>query len=304
MVSEISRPHEEAIMEGPKFSPYSGLKRRIAVLSFENRAEIGGDKIGSAVADMVVRVLVKSGRFTVLERTEVERLLNEQALGQTGAVTEESAPKVGRLLGVQGLVVGRVEELRLESGKKNIESKKEDKWRLVLQATAGLAHLRFRVLDALTGEVVLSDEVQKFEIRPGFGLKTEEYEFKDLHQFDQTLLGLVCREAANEAGAMIAAGIERLEWFGKVVKVAGDSVLYFTPGKNDGIQLADRFVIWGAALDSTQKVTPDSTDLEEKIKQEQIGTVEVIDFIGERVSKAMIISGQNIRRGDLVKMVQ
>jgi curli biogenesis system outer membrane secretion channel CsgG len=76
----------------------SALKKRIAIINFEDRSGYGHN-IGRGVADMLVTSLVESDKFIVIERAELDELLKEQGLGQTGLVTPQSAAKVGQLLG-------------------------------------------------------------------------------------------------------------------------------------------------------------------------------------------------------------
>ena len=86
------------------------LKKRIAVSRFDDRSGSGYNHVGVGVADMLTTALVKSGKFVVIERAEFDKVLEEQKLGQSGVVTPESAPKVGKALGVELLVIGSVSE--------------------------------------------------------------------------------------------------------------------------------------------------------------------------------------------------
>jgi TolB-like protein len=79
-------------------------KVNVAVLQFEAQNTSSGD--AAVVADWVRNELVRSGRCTVLERVQVEKVMAEHALQTTGCTTEECAVKLGRLLNVQRMVVG------------------------------------------------------------------------------------------------------------------------------------------------------------------------------------------------------
>jgi hypothetical protein len=61
-----------------------------------------------ALTDRLREVLHKSGRFKLVERGQMDAVLNEQALQQTGCTSQECAVQVGRILGVRKLVVGKV----------------------------------------------------------------------------------------------------------------------------------------------------------------------------------------------------
>ncbi len=59
-----------------------------------------------ALAAMVITELSKVKHFKVVERLRIQALLQEMKLGQTGILDPRSAPRVGRLLGVENIVVG------------------------------------------------------------------------------------------------------------------------------------------------------------------------------------------------------
>ena len=94
----------------------AALKKRVAVINFEDRSGYGHN-IGQGVADMLVTSLVESDKFIVIERAELDQILKEQGLGQTGLVTPQSAAKVGQLLGVQRIITGSITEFGSKQNK-------------------------------------------------------------------------------------------------------------------------------------------------------------------------------------------
>lgn len=58
------------------------------------------------LAAMVITDMAKIRSIKVVERARLQALLQEMKLGQTGIVDAKTAPRVGRLLGVETLVVG------------------------------------------------------------------------------------------------------------------------------------------------------------------------------------------------------
>ncbi len=58
------------------------------------------------LAAMVIADLAKVKSFKVIERVQLQALLAEMRLGQTGIVDPATAPRVGRLLGAEKLMVG------------------------------------------------------------------------------------------------------------------------------------------------------------------------------------------------------
>ena len=65
-------------------------KKRLAVARFDDGAAYHGS--GAGIADMLATALVKSGKFLVVERKDLEKVLNEQKLGASGIIT--AAPEM------------------------------------------------------------------------------------------------------------------------------------------------------------------------------------------------------------------
>ncbi|MCX5783103.1 MAG: hypothetical protein NTW04_01455 [Elusimicrobia bacterium] len=76
--------------------------KRIAV------AEFTTNKYGPKGTDSILtRYLMEQG-FTVIERAELEKIIDEQKLAQAGYISAETAKSAGRLLGVDAILTGEV----------------------------------------------------------------------------------------------------------------------------------------------------------------------------------------------------
>src|SRR5512137_2610605 len=89
---------------------HAGFKKtKIAVLDFQMQGEESSSKdMGKIVAEWLITGLVETGRFDVIERRLLEKLLEEQKLGATGAIDPSSAAQLGKILGVKTIVSGTV----------------------------------------------------------------------------------------------------------------------------------------------------------------------------------------------------
>ena len=89
---------------------WSAGKTRVAVIDFEQKAyqEFQGKQIGEIVAEWLITSLVNTGRFEVVERAQLQKIMKEQQLGMTGMINQETAAKVGELLGVKAIISGSV----------------------------------------------------------------------------------------------------------------------------------------------------------------------------------------------------
>lgn len=87
-------------------------KTKIAVLDFQMQGEQSSAKdMGKIVAEWLITGLVETGRFDVIERRLLEKILEEQKLGVTGAIDPNSAAQLGKILGVKTIVSGTVTNL-------------------------------------------------------------------------------------------------------------------------------------------------------------------------------------------------
>jgi len=91
-------------------------RKRIAVLDFDYatvRSYVsdiwGSDQdIGKGIADMLVTDLVRNGTYSVIERKQLDRVLGEQNFQQSGRADASTAAQLGRILGVDAIVIGSI----------------------------------------------------------------------------------------------------------------------------------------------------------------------------------------------------
>ena len=84
-------------------------KTKIAVLDFELRGDTFKTKdMGGIVAEWFTTALVQDGRFQVVERAMLKKLVEEQKLGMSGLIDESSSAHLGKILGVKTIISGSV----------------------------------------------------------------------------------------------------------------------------------------------------------------------------------------------------
>ncbi|HPA71495.1 MAG TPA: CsgG/HfaB family protein [Spirochaetota bacterium] len=78
----------------------------IAVVDFQpkNVSRI----ISIAVSDLVRSEMIKTGAFTMIERTQMDEILKEQGLQMSGCTDNSCAVKVGRLMSAKKILIGEV----------------------------------------------------------------------------------------------------------------------------------------------------------------------------------------------------
>lgn len=91
-------------------------KKRVAVLDFDYSTVYSGvqaifgtnQDVGRGVQDLLVEKLVKDGTYSVIERKAMEKILAEQNFSNSDRADSNTAAKLGRLLGVDAIILGSV----------------------------------------------------------------------------------------------------------------------------------------------------------------------------------------------------
>lgn len=84
--------------------------RKIAVIEF---ADLNGNvtNLGAFIAEELITRIFMTHKFEVVERNLLNKILDEQKLGTTGFIDEESAISIGQVLGVEAIVTGSITNL-------------------------------------------------------------------------------------------------------------------------------------------------------------------------------------------------
>lgn len=126
----------------------SSAKMRIAVARFENKTPY---MVGWGMTDMLVSALFRTNKFIVLERENLDVVLQEQKLSATGVVGEKTAIPAGMLEGASFLVMGAITEFEPDA-------------RGIKTPVGGVKQshvaLDMRIVDSTTGRIVSSVKVE------------------------------------------------------------------------------------------------------------------------------------------------
>ncbi len=100
-VATPALPPANIASEAPNHKPL------LAVFPFSDaHADSAEQSLGKTLAEMLTTALINRNDYRIVERSQLERVFAEQALGQSGALESETAVAVGNILGVQAVVVG------------------------------------------------------------------------------------------------------------------------------------------------------------------------------------------------------
>jgi curli biogenesis system outer membrane secretion channel CsgG len=241
-------------------------KKRIAVLNFDNgtpqagmnpyAAIFGGNAdqdVGRGISAMLIVKLVQDGKYTVIERAELDKILTEQNFSNSDRADTTTAAKIGRLLGVDAIILGTVTRFGPDDkhstsggggsmfgrgGVKTVKSK----------AVVGISS---RVVNVTTGEIITAftgtgESAKAGDIThfAGRGMGSFDMVSSD---FTNSLLGEATRNAVNDMAAQLDSLADKIPILkisidGLVADVSG-STLIINVGKSAGVKLGDKLEI-------------------------------------------------------------
>ena len=277
------------------------IKKRVAVFVFQDKTDQSyywwnHKGVGEGLSDMLVTELVKTGRYRVIERGELNEILKEQDLGQSGVVTAQSAAQVGKVLGVELAVMGAVTEFGY---KKNDTHGRVKGFGLGVSKQSATVGLDCRMVNTTTGEIIAAENIRKEKSTHGLKVDTRKVNFHSRKQFDESLVGKAARDAVNGVIKLLDKNAPNIPWQAKVV-LEKNGMVYINAGAKGGVEAGDTFYIYRKGEDL---VDPD-TGLSLGSVDTKVGEIKVLNAnIGEgKASQCSIINGNGFKKGDFVRM--
>ena len=236
-----------------------------------NDSEMKIQIVESEFADQLLQNLVKSRKFTVLERSFVEKIMKENKLTESDYAKPGEDQRIGKLLVADFLVVGHVDRVEFYLEKKFIEITKETSIRL--KATM---KVHFRVVETKSGKIVCANTI------------TRKLDSKDIpSQERKNMTGGDYRDrlftdCAMTASNYILEGVYPV----KIASVQGDE-LTLNRGEGTGLAVGGLYEVY------SQGNTIKDPDTGESIGQEETktGLIEVTS-VQQKFSKAKMIKSE------------
>ena len=124
-------------------------------------AIFGGDAdVGKGISDLLVEKLLAGGKFTVVERQALEKILAEQNFSNSNRAHNATAAQIGKVLGVDAMIVGSITQFGRDDKSKGVDGRAFgglNKWGLggVKQNEAkAVVSISARLIDTSTGEIL------------------------------------------------------------------------------------------------------------------------------------------------------
>ncbi len=299
-------------------------KKRIAVLNFDyatvqsDVSAIFGTRqdVGKGIADLLVDKLVTDGQYSLIERKAIDKIMAEQNFSNSDRADPNSAAKLGRVLGVDAIVIGSITQFG-----------RDDKSTTVggtafggIAGRYGLGGVGTRKAKAVVGisaRLVSTDTGEILAVASGKGESDRSGTMlvggggaygggggggldMGSKNFGDTILG----EAVNKAVSDVAAHLEReagrlpshvVTIAGVVADVSGDT-LVLNVGSRAGVKVGDHY----AVKRSTRSINDPVTGKVIRRIEDNVGSVTITE-VDEASAVGKFAGSMPPKVGDVVK---
>ncbi len=305
----------------------SGRKPRVAVLDFEYATVyrdvqvIFGQNIdvGKGVTDLLVNYLVKDGSYSLIERKALDKILAEQNFSNSNRADATSAAKIGKMLGVDAIVVGSITQFGNDTKNTGVGGVGAGLGKIGLggvsqKQSKAIVGLTARIVNVDTGEIMAVAEGKGESKRTstslagggggwsGFGAGAVNFGSSD---FQQTIIGEAVKAAVEKMSAEVISDRPKVEIRqaptvtvqGLVAAVAGAQIVLNVGGKA-GVKVGDQFSVERVS----QEIKDPATGKVIRRLSSSIGILKVVD-VDDQSSVAEVVSGTGFKVNDPVKTV-
>ena len=300
-------------------------KPRVAVLDFDyatvqtTSAAIFGTNVdvGKGITDLLITGLVNNGTFSVFERQALDKLMTEQNFSNSNRADPSTAAKLGKMAGVDYIIIGAITQFGNETKKQNIGGGGGN-WHGV--GVGGFGHsnskaevgISARIVNVNTGEIVAVAEGSGESSRSstsllggggnwdGFGGGNVDFGSSN---FQQTIIGEATKAAVDQLSANLVADAPKLTV--AAVKVDGvvaavdSGQIILNLGSDAGVKVGDQFEV----VRVTKEIKDPTTGEVIRRLTTTVGIIKATD-VDAKSAVCVPVSGSGFREGDHVRSPQ
>lgn len=238
-------------------------KRRLVIGKVKNYTRLGTQRTDSVTKDILISEFSKTNRFTVLEREDLDSIMEELAF--SNSLGEKSLLAKQRFLDTDYIVIASVSKYGVKTtGSKTLFSKSKYQ--------TGEAIVELKVIDVLNGKVWAETGEGSSSVRFGtvFGAGT----YGSLPNLEEEAF----RAAIIQGIEKIVAKIDSTPWSAVVVQKSGNNIV-INSGSNNNLKLGTEVEVYKQG--KPIKYRGEMLGYEETL----VGTAEVESYIGNEAAK-------------------
>ena len=284
---------------------------RIAVLDFDYTPDVGNYLTwyygGSAAgaSDVLVDRLVNGGQYTVIERSQIDAVLAEQNFGASGRVDASTAAQIGRILGVESVIIGSITKFNYDVKDRGVRVLGVGTRRQVVEAEV---QLNVRMVNTSTAEIIRTaqgtgeaeDTASSVSVIGVFGQDSDPDNVRQVLSDAYDMAINQVADSLNSAAGNVAAQPTTLPTQTAVIADISGSTLILNRGNTNGYRSGmcvsvERLV--------REVVDPETQEVIHQVT-ETAGTIQLSD-VSDRSSVGQLIAGSSasLNVGDVAKPV-
>jgi curli biogenesis system outer membrane secretion channel CsgG len=301
-----------------------GRKKRVAIFDFDfatvqtNSAAVFGSNvdIGKGISDLLVKYLVQDGTYSVIERKALDKILAEQNFSNSDRANPASAAKIGKLLGLDAIVVGSITQFGNETKNTNVGGGGGGFGGFGI---GGFGHKKSKAIVAVDARIVDIDTAEILGVAEGkaessrestsllggggnwhgFGGGNVDFGSSD---FQQTIIGEAVTAAVQKMSAGLIADNTKLQTrtinvAGLVAAVDGGQII-LNVGAKTGLKVGDQLTVERV----TREIKDPATGQVIRRLASPVGVVKITE-VDDVSAVAVPVSGSGFKVGDAVKTV-
>jgi curli biogenesis system outer membrane secretion channel CsgG len=240
-------------------------KKRVAVLNFDygtvqsSVAGIFGTNVdvGKGISDLLVQQLVTDGKYSLIERNAIDKILNEQNFANSDRVDPSTGAKIGKILGVDAVIMGSVTQFGRDDQNKTYGGGVSTLSKFGIggvqkRDAKAVVGITARMVDTATGEILAAvtgtgESKRKGATLVGAGggggnAAGGGYDMTS-QNFGETILGEAVHQAVTQMATQLNAKADavptrKAEFSGLVADVSGNTII-LNVGRSSGVQVGD-----------------------------------------------------------------
>ncbi len=298
-------------------------KKRVAVMDFDyatvrsNSSAIFGTDldIGKGITDLIVEKLVQSGKFSVIERKALDKILAEQNFSNSDRADSNSAAKIARILGVDAIITGSITQFGRDDkgqgvagGAANVVSGRFGLGKVSREQYKAVVGISARMINTDTAEVLMAVKGLGESSRKGTSLfgagggATRAGGGIDMSSsnFSQTIIGEAVDKAVTQLCGQFDQGSSQLParavTINGLVADASGGTLILNVGSRAGIKVGDKLQVRRKVRDIRDPATGKIL----RSVEDKVGEV-VITEVDEGSSVGTFSGASPAKTGDAVK---
>src|SRR5246500_130717 len=297
-------------------------KKRLAILNFEYgtvqssvAAIFGSDQdVGKGISDLLVQKLVQDGKYSVIERNALDKILAEQNLSNSDRADATTAAKIGKVLGVDAIIIGSITQFGRDDQHTNVGGGGYGLGKFGLGGVGTskaktVVGISARMVNTSTGDTLAavtgtgeSARSSTSLLGAGGGWSGGGGGGLDMgsSNFANTILGEAVHKAVDDTGAQLDGAVDKvptikLEVNALVADVSGN-MLIVNVGKKAGVKVGDKLTV----TRQVRVVKDPATGKVIKSVEDKVGEMTVTETDNDSATGTFSGSGP-AKVGDVVK---